>query len=40
MENAPPLSPEEIDFDPVNVDRVLFKRRTRKLRGSWRQIPN
>jgi hypothetical protein len=40
MENAPPLSPEEIDFDPLNVDGVLFKRSTRKIKGSWRQIPN
>jgi hypothetical protein len=40
MENAPPLSPEEIDFDPLNVDGVLFKRSTRKVKGSWRQIPN
>jgi hypothetical protein len=40
MEDAPLLSPEDMDFDPVNVDRVLIKRRVRKIRGSWRQIPD
>ncbi len=40
MEDAPPLSPEEIDFDPVNVDQVLIKRSVRRMRGSWRQIPD
>ena len=40
MEDLPPLSPEEIDFDPVNVDQVLIKRNVRKMRGSWRQIPD
>ena len=40
MADALPLSPEEIDFDPVNVDQVLIKRSIRRMRGSWRQIPN
>ena len=40
MENAPPLSPEEIDFDPQNIDAVIIERRTRRIKGSWRQIPN
>src|SRR3972149_9466951 len=40
MEDAPPLSPEEINFDPQNIDGVLIKRHIRKMRGSWRQIPN
>lgn len=40
MEDLPPLSPEEIDFDPVNVDQVLIKRSVRRMRGSWRQIPD
>jgi hypothetical protein len=39
MENAPTLLPEEIDFNPTDVDRVLLKRKTRKTRGSWCQIP-
>ena len=26
MEDLPPLSPNEIDFDPVNVNQVLIKR--------------
>lgn len=40
MQSAPSVSPEKTDFDPLNVDAVLFKRNTRKVRGSWRQIPN
>jgi len=40
MEDAPSLSPEEIDFDPQNIDGVLIRRRTRRMKGSWRQIPN
>jgi hypothetical protein len=40
MEDAPTLSPKEIHFDPQNVDGVLIKRRTRRMKGSWRQIPN
>ena len=40
MEDAPPLSPGEIDSDPQNIERVLIKRRTRRGKGSWRQIPN
>jgi hypothetical protein len=40
MEDAPPLSPKEIDFDPQNVDGIIVRRRTRKIKGSWRQIPN
>lgn len=40
MEDAPPLSPEEIDFDSVNVDQVLIKRQVRRRKGSWLQIPN
>lgn len=40
LQNAPPLSPREIDFDPQNVDGIIVRRRTRKIKGSWRQIPN
>ena len=39
MEDALPLSPEEIDFDSINVEQVLIKRQVRRMRGSWRQIP-
>jgi len=38
IENTRSLAHEEIDFNPVNVDRVLIKRRRRKMRGFWRQI--
>ncbi len=38
IEDAPALTPEEIDFDPLNVDQVLFRRHTRRTRGSWKQI--
>jgi len=40
MEEALPLSPREIDFDPQNVDGIIVRRRIRKIKGSWRQIPN
>jgi len=40
MEDAPPLSPKEIHCDPENIDGILIKRRTRRMKGSWRQIPN
>lgn len=39
MENLPTVSPEEIDFDSVNVDQVLIKRKVRRTRGSWIQVP-
>lgn len=40
LEDAPPLSPKEIHFDPQNIDGVLAQRRIRRIKGSWHQIPN
>jgi hypothetical protein len=40
LEDAPPLSPKEIAFAPQNIDGVLIRRRTRRIKDSWRQIPN
>jgi hypothetical protein len=39
MANAPALSPAEIDFDPSETDALVIKRRIRKQKGSWYQIP-
>jgi hypothetical protein len=39
MEDAPPLSPREIDFDPQDVDAIIVRRHTRRFKGSWRQMP-
>lgn len=39
MECAPPLSPEDIDFDPTGVDQFLVERRTNRIKGSWLLIP-
>jgi hypothetical protein len=39
LEEAPPLSPKEIALGPKNMDGVLIRRRTRRIKGSWRQIP-
>jgi hypothetical protein len=36
---APPLSPDEVDFDLADPDSVLFKRKMRRKKGSWVQIP-
>jgi hypothetical protein len=40
MENAPTILPGETDFDPLTINSFLFKRNTRKVRGSWRQLPD
>lgn len=39
LEDAPPLSPKEIALGSKNMDGVLIRRRTRRIKGSWRQIP-
>jgi len=40
MGDAPLLSPEEMDSDPQSIQRFLIRRRTRRMKGSWRQIPD
>lgn len=37
MAYAVPLSPDEIDFDPVSTERFLIKRSVRRKKGSWYQ---
>lgn len=39
MENAPSLSPDEVDLDPAKIDRAVIKRRVRRAKGSWWQLP-
>lgn len=38
-QNAAPLRPEEIDFDPTNIDTMSIQRRVRRKKGSWCQVP-
>ena len=36
---SPTLSPRDIDFDPTDSDAMAIKRRFRKRKGSWWQLP-
>lgn len=36
---APPVSDEEGDFDSSNTDALTFKRKIRRSKGSWFQVP-
>jgi len=40
LEDAPPLSPKEIDFEPQDIHGVLVRRHVRRIKGSWQQVPN
>jgi len=37
--NAPPLDPDEADFDPMDTDSAAIERYVRKRKGSWWQVP-
>ena len=39
MTEAPPLRPEEVDFDSRNAGYLSIKRLVRKKKGSWWQLP-
>jgi len=39
LTKAPPLQPEDVDFDPRNVDSLSIQRLVRKRKGTWWQLP-
>ena len=39
IRDAPPLRPEEVDFDPKDPDTLSIERSVRKRKGSWWQLP-
>lgn len=36
---SPPLSPGDIDFDPIDSNAMAIERRVSKKKGSWWQLP-
>ncbi len=39
MVEAPPLAPDEVDFDPTCADSISTEHSVRKRKGSWYQLP-
>lgn len=39
FDEAPTLAPKEVDFDVADSDSLIVKRKVRKKKGSWYQVP-